>query len=163
MKNSLFICFFLCHLLLAGCDKGEGICTTDVVSRVHAGFYVRDSLGERDTLLKNFGFYGILRPDSLIYDGVGVKKIVFPLPDVNQQPTLFAFAADTLWDTLKIFHDPMLFLVSFECGFTTHHTIHWVSHKNTIIDTIVISDPLVDLENYENLKIYIRPSSDPGM
>ncbi len=47
---------------------------------------------------------------------------------------------------------------SFECGFVTHHNLNVLVYQNNIIDTIVVSDPLVNLIDVENIKIYISPA-----
>lgn len=145
--------------LIPSCESGEGVCTKDVISRVNAGFYVRDSIGERDTLLNNFTFFGALRPDSLIYDSAAnVQKIVFPLPHSTEEYTAFVLSADTLTCTINIYHTPSLVLVSYACGFTTNHNIYRVSYDIMLIDTVSIINPLVDFSDEENLKIYIKPA-----
>ncbi|MCK4750842.1 MAG: hypothetical protein KAT15_27480, partial [Bacteroidales bacterium] len=85
--------------------------------------------------------------------------IVFPLPHSPETYTCFVFSTGAFSDTIFIYHTPRLVLVSYACGFTTNHTIYGVLHENNLIDTIAISDPLVDIENYENLKIYIKPAA----
>ena len=130
------------------------------MSRVNAGFYVRDSIGERDTLLNFFTFFGVSRPDSLIYDSSSnIQKIEFPLPHELETFTGFVLSTGGPGDTILIFHTPRLVLVSYACGFTTNHDISMVSHGTNMIDTVSISDPLVDLEDYENLKIYIKSAA----
>ncbi|MFC2116033.1 DUF6452 family protein [Bacteroidota bacterium] len=158
MKRIQYLLILISIVFTQACESGEGICTTDVISRVNAGFYVRDSLGERDTLLNDFSFYGTLRPDSLIYDSVaGIKKILFPLPHSPEGYTSFIISTDTTTE-IKIYHTPNLVLVSYECGFTVNHNIYWVSYNKTLIDTIAITDPWVNLTNEENLKIYLKPA-----
>ena len=49
-------------------------------------------------------------------------------------------------------------MVSYDCGFTINHKLFRVLYDKTLIDTIIILDPLVNLEDYENLKIYIEPA-----
>jgi len=145
-------------ILLPAC-RDEVICTEDVVSRAGAGFYVRDGEEKRDTVLNNLTFYGVLRPDSLLYDSSGgIRQIVFPLSRGEGEYTGFVLMLGSLSDTLRIHHSSRLELVSFSCGFTVIHDIEGVSFGNTIIDTISISDPLVDLTDDENLEIYIRPA-----
>ena len=159
MKRIQYILLIVIIFLVSSCESGEGVCTTDVISRVNAGFYVRDSLGERDTLLNNFTFFGTLRPDSLLYDSAnGVKKIIFPLPHSTESYTSFVFSADTLTDIIYIYHTPSQVLVSYACGFTVNHNIYWVSYDTLLIDTVAIRDPIVNLTDGENLKIYIKPA-----
>ncbi len=152
----ILILMLSCH----ACENNEGKCTEDLVCRVNAGFYVRDSLGERDTVLSNLTFYGASRPDSLLYDGSsGISRIEFPLPGSPGEYTSFVFRVDTLTDTINIWHTPILVMVSYECGFTANHNIYWINYQKNAIDTISIPEPLVDLTDEENLKIYIRPAA----
>ncbi len=153
-------------LLISGnaCENRETICTEELISRANAGFYVRDDAGERDTLLSKLTFYGASRPDSLLYDEASDRgSIEFPLPGDPEEYTSFVFRVDTLTDTIRIWHTPILVMVSYECGFTAHHNIYWLSYQKNAIDTIAIAEPLVDLTDEENLKIYIRPPVDTAV
>ena len=158
MKRIAIILVFLLIILHPAC-KDEVICTQDVVSRVDAGLYVRDHAAQRDTVLNGVTFYGVFRPDSLLYDSSqGIRRIKFPLPQGAGEYTGFVMRAGSLADTILIFHDSRQELVSFSCGFTTVHEIYGLGYGNHIIDTIEITNPFVDLSDEENLKIYIRPA-----
>ena len=123
-----------------------------------AGFYVRDSTGERDTTLGSVTFFGALRPDSLLYDASsGIKNVVFPLSNSTESFTRFVFTVGTQTDTIKIWHQSRIQLISFSCGFTTVHELYSIGYGRKIIDTISISEPYVDLRDAENIKVYIRP------
>jgi len=99
-----------------------------------------------------------LRPDSLLYDGSsGEKEIIFPLSSSTENFTSFVFSVDTETDNIKIWYQSRLQLVSYACGFTTVHELYSIGYEQDIIDTIVISEPLVDLRDAENIKIFIRP------
>jgi hypothetical protein len=157
LKRVPLILIILIIFLWPSCEK-QGACTTDVISRVNAGFYVRDSLGDRDTVLNNFTFYGLSRPDSLIHDSsMAVQTIEFPLPHNPGEYTSYFFGADSLSDLLSIVHSASPQLVSYDCGFTTVHDIIRIDYDNNIIDTITITNPFVSLSDEENLKIYIKP------
>ena len=126
---------------------------------MNAGFYVRSDGEERDTILSNVTFYSILRPDSLIYDSaINLREIAFPLPNEEKVDVDFVFRVDSLTDVFTVFKRSKLVMESFECGFVTHHDVYFMDYQNNIIDTIVISDPLVNLIDVENLKIYITPA-----
>lgn len=159
MKKVAIILVCLFYVFYPACED-EVICTEDIVSRVHAGLYVRDTAGQRDTVLSSLTFYAMLRTDSLLYDeSPGIHEIVFPLPSITDGFTTYVFRTDSLADTIHIYHSPRQELVSFSCGFTTVHEIDGLSYGNNTIDTISIADPLVNLTDYENLKIYIRPAA----
>ena len=158
MKSQTIILILLFLLICISCSD-EGICTDDITCRVNAGFYVRDSNGERDTVLNDLTLYGSLRPDSMIYNAAkGVQRIEFPLKNSTDSYSSFVFRVDTITDTINLYHKSKLVLVSFECGYTMTHDIFRTAHGNILIDTITIRDPLVDLWDEENLKIYIIPA-----
>ena len=157
MRRTPFILILLLIITGTACEE-DGTCTDNVISRVKAGFYVRDSNGERDTTLGPVTFFGVLRPDSLLYNASSARQsIVFPLSDGSEEFTRFVFTAGTQTDTIKIWHQSRLQLVSYACGFTTVHELYWIGHERNIIDTVSISEPLVDLNDAENIKVYIRP------
>jgi len=156
LKRAPFILILLTIFIGPACEEEE-TCTDDVISRIRAGFYVRDSIGERDTTLSSVTFFGVLRPDSLLYDSSsGKQEIIFPLNN-TEDFTSFVFSVDTKTDNIKIWHQSRLQLVSYACGFTTVHELYSIGYEQNIIDTIVISEPLVDLRDAENIKIFIRP------
>jgi len=158
LKRPAVYLFLVIILLVASCG-GEGICTDDLVTRVSAGFYVRDPISERDTTLNFLTFYGALRPDSLIYDSaLNISGIKFPLSNDGEGITSFVFNLDSVEDGIHIQHTTRIELVSYECGFTTMHEISGVSFETNIIDTITIQNPSVTLFSEEHLKIYIKPA-----
>ena len=157
MKNARLLYILGMILALHACED-EGTCTTDLTARVNAGFYVRDGAAGRDTTLSLVTFYGLSRPDSLLYDAAsGVKKLEFPLPPAPAEFTRFVLKVDTLCDTIKLWHLVEFKLVSYACGFSAFHNIYYQSHDDDIIDSIAITNPHVDLTDEENLRIYINP------
>ncbi|KKK95371.1 hypothetical protein LCGC14_2673480 [marine sediment metagenome] len=152
----ILVFVYFCH----SCEK-EGACTDiDLISRLKAGFYVRDSIEDRDTVLNNVTFYGELRSDSLIYDAaLGLQGLEFPLPHSTEEYTGYVLEIDTMVDIINIWHTPKITLFSYACGFTTTHDIYWLSHTNTIIDSIAIVRPHVNFNSEENFKIYIKPAA----
>jgi len=158
LKRIHFILILLTIFIGPACEE-EGSCTEDVISRIRAGFYVRDGSEERDTTLSTVTFFGVLRPDSLLYDASsGEQEIVFPLSNSTENFTSFVFMVDTQTDIIKIWHQSRLHMASYACGFTTVHDLYSIGYDQNIIDTITISDPTVNLGNAENIKIYIRPA-----
>lgn len=157
MRRIHFILLLLLLILLHSCDD-EGICTGIKVARVTAGFHVRSGGNERDTTLNNVTFYSIIKPDSLVYDSaINLKKMVFPLPNDEKVDAGFVFSVDSLSDQITVFKRTKLVMESYACGFITHHELLDLDYQNNIIDTIIISDPLIDLFDGENIKIYIKP------
>jgi hypothetical protein len=152
----LTVCFLI--LALPACED-EVICTQELVSRTGAGFYVRDIAGQRDTVLRDMSFYALARPDSLLhYPASPARSIKFPLPQEPEEYTAFVMETGTGTDTIRIYHDTKLVLVSYSCGYAAVHVLEKLEYGHRVIDTIAIDDPLVDLTDDENLKIYVRPA-----
>jgi hypothetical protein len=158
LKRAAILTVTFIFILLPSCQD-EVICTQDLVAKANAGFYVRDASGQRDTLVGSFIFYSVLRPDSMLYDASsGIHRIRFPLPQSPAEYTAFVMENGSLADTIIIHYSTRLELVSFSCGFAAVHDLERLEYGNRIIDTISIANPLVDLTDDENLKIYIRPA-----
>ena len=83
----------------------------------------------------------------------------FPLPNDEKVDVEFIFRVDSLTDIITVYKSSKLVMESYECGFISHHNLGGLGYENNIIDTIVISDPLVNLIDVENIKIYIKPAS----
>jgi hypothetical protein len=157
LKRIPFILILLTIFIGPACEE-EGTCTDDVISRIRAGFYVRDSIGERDTTLSSVTFYGVSRPDSLLYDGSsGEQEIFFPLSYSEENLTRFVFTVGSRTDVINIWHQSRLQMFSYACGFTTVHDLYSIGYEQNIIDTIAITESFVNPGNAENIKIYIRP------
>lgn len=148
-------------LLFQACNNEEGCTEIDLVSRVNAGFYVRDAIGERDTIISSLTFFGVQRPDSLIADLARAQKISFPLPHQVEGNTKFIISDAAYIDTITIWHIPAYSLVSYSCGFTTVHTLERIDFGTDLIDTIAIESEYINRSENENLKIYIKPLITP--
>jgi hypothetical protein len=157
LKRTGILTVYLLVLLLPACED-EVICTRELVARTGAGFYVRDAAGERDTTLGNLTFYALQRPDSLLYNAASSSSIKFPLPEYPGEVTAFILGTATGTDTFRVFYSTRLELVSWSCGYTAVHELERLEYGHHVVDTIVLDDPVVDLTDDENLKIYVWPA-----
>ena len=134
--------------------EGEGVCTQSVLSVVNAGFYGYDGDQELDVFVNNFTLYGSGR-DSLLYDSANsVTKFSFPM-DMNALSSTMIIHADSLIDTLIINYAMVPVLVSYECGFTNTFEMSGLSYTRHFIDSVSLIKNIADLENEENLKIFL--------
>ena len=134
--------------------EGEGICTESVLSVVNAGFYGWDGEQEVDVFVNNFTLYGEGR-DSLLYDSKNsVTSFSFPM-DMNALSSTMIFQADSLVDTLIINYSVVPVLVSYECGFTNTFEMSGLSYTRHLIDSVSLINTVANLENEENLKIFL--------
>jgi len=144
----------LCYLVVyPSCEGGE-VCTDSVLSVVNAGFYGWDGEQEVDIFVNNFTLYGSGR-DSLLYDSANsVTSFSFPM-DMNALSSTMILQADSLVDTLVINYAVVPVLVSYECGFTNTFEMSGLSYTRHLIDSVSLIKNIADLENEENLKIFL--------
>ncbi|MCK4852971.1 MAG: hypothetical protein KAT31_01885 [Bacteroidales bacterium] len=154
MKKIPLILILFLLIAYPSCEGG-GVCTQSVLSVVNAGFYGWDGEEEIDVFVNNFTLYGINRPDSLIYDSKNsVSRFSFTM-DMNAVSSTLIMHADSLIDTLTINYSVVLLMVSYECGFTNTFEMSGISFTRHFIDSISVIKTLADLENEENLKIFL--------
>ena len=147
----ILVLFFLA--VYPACEGG-GICTESTLSVVNAGFYGWDGEQEVDVFVNNFTLYGSGR-DSLLYDSANsVTSFSFPM-DMNALSSTMILRADSLVDTLIINYAVVPVLVSYECGFTNTFEMSGLSYTRHLIDSVSLIKNIADLENEENLKIFL--------
>jgi len=137
--------------------EGEGVCTQSVLSVVNAGFYGWDEEQqlEIEVFVNGFSLYGIDRPDSLLYDSQNsLTKFSFPM-DMNAISSTLIIMADSLVDTLIINYSVVPVLISYECGFTNNFEMSGLTFTRHFIDSISMINTIANLENEENLKIFL--------
>jgi len=134
--------------------EGDGICTQSVLSEVNAGFYGWDGEKEIDVFVNEFTLYGDGK-DSLLYDRKNsVTEFSFSM-DMNALSSTMILRADSLVDTLIINYAVVPVLVSYECGFTNTFEMSGLSYTRHWIDTVSVINNVANLENEENLKIFL--------
>jgi hypothetical protein len=75
--------------------------------------------------------------------------------DMNAVSSTLVMQADTLIDTLTIDYTVVPVMISFECGFTNTFEMSGISFTRHFIDSISVIKDVANLENEENLKIYL--------
>ena len=148
-------------IVLVACSELPCSYTNGVL--LHAGFYYYDGTTLTDTIIPNIvmhygleeeGFY----PDSTktIYTDTlkKVQSLQFPLSMlVDSSVVIFEF--DTLtYDTLVFHYNKTLHLESHECGFVDFFEITSIDATANNIDSVWISNNVIDYGGKENIKIY---------
>jgi len=147
----VLVLFFM--VVYPSCE-GDGICTQSVLSEVNAGFYGWDGEKEIDVFVNEFTLYGDGK-DSLLYDRKNsVTEFSFSM-DMNALSSTMILRADSLVDTLIINYAVVPVLVSYECGFTNTFEMSGLSYTRHWIDTVSVINNVANLENEENLKIFL--------
>ncbi len=75
--------------------------------------------------------------------------------DMHALSSTMILETDSLVDTLVINYTVVPVLVSYECGFTNTFEISGLSFTGYLIDSISLINNIANLDNEENLKIFL--------
>jgi Family of unknown function (DUF6452) len=148
------ILFFIFIILFAGCVDVE-TCDEDSESELVARLKtVKDGLTS-DSTVTALSLYGIREgmPDSLIYNLRSVPGFIVPL-NPHLPYSKFVLEINEQTDTLTIFHQQELYMISYTCGFAYLFTLEHLDHGTGIIVKDSILEKMVDAE-YETDEVHI--------
>lgn len=123
---------------------------------LNVGFYKYTNNIIADTLIDSVSIYIGPNLDTLFYNELEAKtnKVAFPLsPLVDTVKVVFQFNK-AINDTLAIYYNRELRMVSHECGFVHFFKIDTITTTNNKIKSIWISKDFVEYGSKENIKIY---------
>ena len=165
------VCLTAVTLLLFALSACSGIdCPLDNVVSMKCGLYSAEdetSLRLSDTLTVRAG--GI-KDTVLLNRAQGISDFLVPLRQgVTTDTLLFCFSnaeRQSATDTVYVTHTNQPHFESIDCPLAVFHTVQsvrWTSHHLSAmpltIDSIAIVRQLVDYEDVENLKIYLRSTT----
>ena len=115
----------------------------------------------RDTILINQGYAESVsqqRNDTILINRlVGASSMEVPMSYFRDADTLvFSYGGILLKDTIKIQHDSYPHVELPECGTYRYHTLKSITATDAAIDHIEISNPFVNYEGKENIKIFFN-------
>ena len=142
-------------IFMTGCITVE-LCEDSYASELVARFKTEKEGETADSTVSSLTLYGIRdgMPDSLLYNAESAAGFIVPL-DPNQSYSRFAIQIDTLTDTLILFHQHELYLISYECGFGSLFTLEELSTAHTnMVKKDSILERMIDAE-YENNEAHI--------
>ncbi len=159
MKILKYLFFLIGFVLLSSCNSDE-VCTENIDKTANIKFVqisvVDDVITENELSLNNLIVFPIERAEDSIYNFQnGVANISLPL-NPNSTQTAFAIKADEIQDTLYFHHQSEMKYVSLICGFTWFFSLEDVTHTGHAIDSVIVTDSIIDLDERINYKIYYR-------
>lgn len=84
-----------------------------------------------------------------------------PMSYFNDEDTIvMSYSSISLSDTIKVRHDSYPHIELPECGAYRFHTLRNVTSTDRNIDKIEISNPKVDYDGNENIKIYFNGTAE---
>ena len=123
--------------------------------------YQTETRNSRDTTLVNAGYtetVGTARKDTLLVNKAsGRAYIQVPMSYFNKADTLiFDYSSISGNDTIIVEHDGYAHVELPECGTHVYHHLRSVRSTDAAIDHLEITNPLVDYEGNENIRIYFN-------
>lgn len=140
---------FLFIFLAAGCVSVE-VCEDEYVSELVASFVSEEDGEVSDSTVSALTLYGIREglSDSLLYDSISASGFVVPL-DPHNDVSRFVLQIDTLIDTLSVYHDHEVYMISYNCGFASMFTLDQIETSGGAILKDTIINEMIDAE-YES-------------
>lgn len=109
------------------------------------------------------------RDTLLLNQATGIKSFLLPLKEAGAQDTLllhFANAQGAVQvDTLFVNHTPQPHFESLDCPSSVFHTLNavrvsaQVSTNSAIVDSVSLVRPIVNYDDIENIRLFIRTSA----
>ena len=109
------------------------------------------------------------RDTLLLNQATGIKSFLLPLKEAGTQDTLllhFANAQGAVQvDTLFVNHTPQPHFESLDCPSSVFHTLNAVrvlaqgSANSAIVDSVSLVRPIVNYDDIENIRLFIRTSA----
>lgn len=109
------------------------------------------------------------RDTLLLNQATGIKSFLLPLKEAGTQDTLllhFANAQGAVQvDTLFVNHSPQPHFESLDCPSSVFHTLNAVrvsaqgSANSAIVDSVSLVRPIVNYDDIENIRLFIRTSA----
>ena len=148
------ILFLTIAILAASCVSVE-VCEEEYVSELVARFKTEKEGAAADTTVNALTLYGIREgmSDSLLYDSLSASGFLVPL-DPHHDVSRFVVQIDSLRDTLSIFYEHEVYMISYTCGFASLFILDPPEYNTGLIKKDTIISEMVDAE-YEDNEVHI--------
>lgn len=151
------ILLFVPLLFAVSCISVE-VCDESYDSEVIVKFKTMQEGGAVDSTISAFTLYGIREGTdySLLYDSVSASGFTAPL-DPGREASMFVMQVNGQTDTILIYHQHEIYLISYTCGFANRFTLDHLESRGGIISGDSILRETVDAEdktNEEHIWIY---------
>jgi hypothetical protein len=149
---------FLFIILAAGCVSVE-VCEEEYVSELVARFKTEKEGEVSDSTVNALTLYGIREglSDSLLYDSIPASGFVVLL-DPHHDVSRFVLQIDSLRDTLSIYYEHEVYMISYSCGFASMFTLDQIETSGGVILKDTVINEMIDAEyesNEEHIWLYL--------
>lgn len=164
-------------LILASCAGWGGLsscsnidCPLDNVVMMQCNLYSRETMSAL-TLSDVLTIQPAGRDTVLLNEGTGISSFLLPLKEAGGIDTLVCFLSNAAGqegaDTLFVSHTPQPHFESVDCPACVFHTLtgvrftsHPLAEMPLTIDSVAIVRPEVNYDDIENLRIFLRATSN---
>lgn len=165
MGKILTAVFIAATLLAAAVACNTSGCLENQNSVPLAGFYAYGS--DKSISIDSLEIGGVGAPnDSLLCDvSQRLSQIYLPFRAMHSSSSFYIHYAQRaldypeLNDTLTFYYDSQPYFASEECGAMYHYNIVRLTYTHHLIDSVGISDSLINNVDVERIRIYFRTSS----
>ncbi len=132
----------------------EEVCDQKVRSVLYAKFKKVHAGAEEDTTLNNVTLYG-LGNENMIYDSTNNLSQIGMLLNPELNVSSFIIKLDSIYDTMSFYYQHELIFISYPCGFSAIFTIDSSICTTNKIDSLILTDPIIDPESEETYNIFL--------
>lgn len=156
MRKLPWLLTFLLGVMLFVSCSGEG-CLNNRNSIPLAGFYEIGT--ENKVSVSKMPVYGIGAPnDSSLLDTTRASQQVYLPLRGDRSSASFVFDGGPINDTLTINYESYPYYDGEDCGAMWRYLIHDVVYTRNFIDSVRVTDPLINNQERERLMIFMRLS-----
>ena len=155
MKSKSFLLLIICLSFLAACKDEYTICDLSKDVRFIGSFYQRNNGADVLTPAPNLNIIQLSNNTALYTQQVNAATFSYPLnPQVDSAKYSFKLANNLQADTVTIVYTSTGTNLSLECGAVIYHNISRITSTLNTIDSIKITNPLLNTNLLLNAKIY---------
>lgn len=155
MKGKGKIYILLLATILIGCDSGYD-CYLENIAHNRIGFYKEGNAEVKyefpEVLTVSLMVNG---KDSIVVNHIqNADALQLPMSYTNTCDTVIFSYGNDIADTIRFFHENILFYQSMECGTIMYHRLDSIRNTSRYIDSIAIVKDYVKFDADENVKIF---------
>jgi hypothetical protein len=141
-------------LFFSGISCTKESCDQETDALMNAVFYSSQAEEENEKInIDSLDIYALNITDSLIYSMVTLSEVALPL-NPSSSSCSFVFVNGGRADTIDIFYNSSLQLLSMACGYVYFYEIEDIQHTGNDISYISIINKTVNPGEQENIQIY---------
>jgi len=146
------IVFLLIMVMVSSCQTNSQ-CENSTESLVKINFYVMEDDLESAVFVEPISVYGLGHKDSLLYENDSISYVLLPLMP-NGETSEFVFEIGSYTENILFTYKTSTYFESKDCGFIANYEIESVSYSSNIIDTVIIINNEITVEDEDHVKLF---------